>query len=311
MELVFLVVGLFVGLIVMYFIQRGSQQSQDVQAALQTQKAQLSQQYEMQFSKMREKQGEIENNSRTQKAQYEMQLSRMREQQSQIEVAFQTQQVELTKKYETALSKSREEQSQMEISFRTQQAELTKNYEIKLSQTQEQQKALLSKQHQAELAKMREQQSKMEIAFLTQQAELKKKHEVQQTQMKEQQKEKIQIARKDSVDRSRSVLKGKVAEQMAPILPGFDYSPSDARFVGDPIDYLIFSGYTAVKDDKESGDHLEVVIADIKRGKSRLSTSQRAIARAVEAGRVRFEVMRVDDDGRIERRTWRSRSRRS
>ncbi len=238
MEFIFLIVGLIVGLFVMYLIQRGSQQSQDVQAALKTQKAELGQQYQMQ-------------------------LSKMREQQSQMETTYRTQKAESSQQYERQLSKMREQQGQMEMNFRTQQAELTKKYEIQLSQEREQQQ------------------------------------------------EQIQLARKDSVNRSRSVLKGKVAEQMAPILPGFDYSPSDARFVGDPIDYLIFSGYTAVKDDKESGDHLEVVIADIKRGKSSLSKSQRAIARAVEAGRVRFEVMRVDDDGRIERRTWRSRSRRS
>ena len=170
------------------------------------------------------------------------------------------------------------------------------------------QKAQLSQEYEIQLSRMREQQSKMEIAFRTQQAELTQKYEIERSKMQEQQKKQIQIARKDSVNRSRSMLKAKVAEQMAPILPGFDYSPSDARFIGDPIDYLIFSGYTAVKDGGASGDDLEVVIAEIKRGKSRLTANQRAIARAVEAGRVRFEVMRVDDDGRIERRTWPSRS---
>ena len=39
-----------------------------------------------------------------------------------------------------------------------------------------------------------------------------------------------------------------MAEQMAPLLPGFAYLPADARFLGDPIDYVIFDGYSAVKD---------------------------------------------------------------
>jgi predicted Holliday junction resolvase-like endonuclease len=37
------------------------------------------------------------------------------------------------------------------------------------------------------------------------------------------------------------VLKGKIAEQIAPLLPGFlvKYNPADTRFIGSPIDYLI------------------------------------------------------------------------
>jgi predicted Holliday junction resolvase-like endonuclease len=57
--------------------------------------------------------------------------------------------------------------------------------------------------------------------------------------------------RKDSVNRSRSTLKGKIAEQMAPILPEFAYNPADARFIGSPVDFVIFDGYTQVKDDSE------------------------------------------------------------
>jgi len=52
----------------------------------------------------------------------------------------------------------------------------------------------------------------------------------------------IEENRADAVDTSRAVLKGKIAEQIAPLLPGFlaKYNPADARFIGSPIDYLIF-----------------------------------------------------------------------
>ena len=40
-------------------------------------------------------------------------------------------------------------------------------------------------------------------------------------------------AQKRSVNTSRAVLKGKMAEQMAPIMPQFEYLPSDAKFLGD------------------------------------------------------------------------------
>jgi predicted Holliday junction resolvase-like endonuclease len=105
------------------------------------------------------------------------------------------------------------------------------------------------------------------------------------------------IAARRSVAQSRSTLKGQLAEQMAPLLPGFAYNPSDARFLGDPIDYVIFHGYTDVKDDAGDPDQIEIVILEVKCGSAKLSSTQRAIAAAVDAGRVRFEVARITAAG--------------
>ena len=116
----------------------------------------------------------------------------------------------------------------------------------------------------------------------------------------------VRGARKDSVDRSRSTLKGQIAEQMAPLLPGFPYMPADARFLGDPIDYIVFTGYTETQSAAPAGDDLEVVLLEIKHGQAKLSPIQRAIAKAVEEGRVRFEVSRVADDGSVTTNAWRS-----
>ncbi|MGC9357761.1 MAG: Holliday junction resolvase-like protein [Anaerolineae bacterium] len=128
--------------------------------------------------------------------------------------------------------------------------------------------------------------------------------------LQEEQRDAIRQARKDSTDQSRAVLKGKMAEQIAPMLPGFDYWPADARFLGSPIDYVVFDGYTEVKDNGASGDDLEVVILDIKKGRSSLNRGQRQIARAVREGRVRFEIVRIFDDGTVKSHAWRSRRRR-
>ena len=73
----------------------------------------------------------------------------------------------------------------------------------------------------------------------------------------------------------------------------FKHNPSDARFIGAPIDYLIFDGYTNVKDGK-SDEEIVVVLADIKTGKAQLSRTERKIKEAVEAGRVRWETIRID-----------------
>ena len=108
----------------------------------------------------------------------------------------------------------------------------------------------------------------------------------------------IARASRRSVAQSRCTLKGQIAEQMAPMLPGFAYHPADARFLGDPVDYVIFDGYTSVKDSAANPDSIEIVILDVKRGPgAKLSPSQRAIAQAIRCGRVRFEVLRIDDDG--------------
>jgi predicted Holliday junction resolvase-like endonuclease len=114
-------------------------------------------------------------------------------------------------------------------------------------------------------------------------------------------------ARKESVEKSRSSLKGQIAEQMAPLLPGFRYLPADARFLGDPIDYLVFNGYTGVRDERAQDDSLEIVLLEVKQGKSALSGFQKAIARAVQEGKVRFEVCRILPDGSIGTETWRPR----
>ncbi|MFW9957604.1 MAG: Holliday junction resolvase-like protein [Candidatus Odinarchaeota archaeon] len=100
--------------------------------------------------------------------------------------------------------------------------------------------------------------------------------------------------RRDAADRSRYVLKGKIAEHMVPLLSDiFKYDPSDARFIGAPIDYLIFDGYTAVKDNN-SDDPITVILADIKTGNATLNRTERKIKEAVESGRVRWETIQLD-----------------
>ncbi|QOW47438.1 MULTISPECIES: Holliday junction resolvase-like protein [Acinetobacter] len=103
-------------------------------------------------------------------------------------------------------------------------------------------------------------------------------------------------AKKRSVNTSRAVLKGKMAEQLAPIMPQFQYLPSDAKFLGDPIDYVVFDGYSAFRDDEGAAEDIEIVLIDIKSGGARLTKGQHAIAQAIRAGRVRFETIRIDFD---------------
>ncbi len=100
--------------------------------------------------------------------------------------------------------------------------------------------------------------------------------------------------RKDSVNRSRSTLKGRISEQMAPLLPEFPYSPADARFIGNPIDFVVFDGYTKVKD--ENGDSISIVLVEVKKGKGKLTREELLIKRAVEEGRVSWKTIVIKDE---------------
>lgn len=96
-------------------------------------------------------------------------------------------------------------------------------------------------------------------------------------------------ARADAVKRSRSVIKGRVGENFAPFLDNFPYNPSDCHFIGNPIDYLVFDGYS------DDGDDInEVVLLEIKSGTSSLTTKQRRIRDAVKDGKVRWCEFRVE-----------------
>jgi predicted Holliday junction resolvase-like endonuclease len=100
--------------------------------------------------------------------------------------------------------------------------------------------------------------------------------------------------RKDSVNRSRSTLKGRISEQMAPLLPEFPYSPADARFIGNPIDFVVFDGYTKAKDEK--GDEISVVLVEVKKGKGKLTREESLIKKAVEEGRFSWRTIVLKDD---------------
>jgi predicted Holliday junction resolvase-like endonuclease len=151
------------------------------------------------------------------------------------------------------------------------------------------------------------------MVFVLWQRERRRSH-ARIEQLLESQDRNVLAARRESVEKSRSSLKGQIAEQMAPLLPGFLYEPADARFLGDPIDYVVFNGYTTVRDGGSQGGAgraadagLEVVLLEVKQGASALSPFQKAIAASVEAGRVRFEICRITGDGTVITETWRPR----
>ncbi len=94
--------------------------------------------------------------------------------------------------------------------------------------------------------------------------------------------------RKDAIKRSRSVIGGQLAEQVAPFLPGFPCNPGDARFIGKPVDFIAFPGMT------EDNRVHEVLLIEVKTGKSALSGREKEVKKAVAEGRVRYVEYRVE-----------------
>lgn len=109
-------------------------------------------------------------------------------------------------------------------------------------------------------------------------------HHWQQDQFKDWQKEK-ELAQKQAISQSRAVLGGKFTEQMAPYLPEFKYDPTEARFIGSPIDMVVFPGLSI-------GDPREIVIMEIKSGsKCQLTSTEKKIQKLIEDGMVRWELI--------------------
>jgi predicted Holliday junction resolvase-like endonuclease len=101
----------------------------------------------------------------------------------------------------------------------------------------------------------------------------------------------IEQARKSAVTQSRAVLGGKFTEQMAPYLPDFKYDPTEARFIGSPIDMIVFPGLAR-------GDPEEIVIMEIKSGQAaQLTPQERKIRQLIEEGMVRWELLQKPVEG--------------
>ena len=91
--------------------------------------------------------------------------------------------------------------------------------------------------------------------------------------------------RKDAVVRSRSTLIGKITEHFIPYLPDFAYDPQDARFLGAPIDFIIFDGLS-------EGEIKEIIFVEVKTNKGNLSKRERQLRDAIKDRRVKWIQLR-------------------
>jgi predicted Holliday junction resolvase-like endonuclease len=91
--------------------------------------------------------------------------------------------------------------------------------------------------------------------------------------------------RLDAVQRSLAVTTGKVYEQLVPYLPDFPFNPKDVRFLGSPVDFVVFDGLS-------DGHITRIVFVEVKTGAADLSTRERRIRDAVQDSRVEWYELR-------------------
>lgn len=92
--------------------------------------------------------------------------------------------------------------------------------------------------------------------------------------------------RLDAVQRSHAVTVGRVFEQLVPYLPEFPFNPKDARFLGSPVDFVVFDGL-------DDGAVRRIVFVEVKTSTADLSTRERRVRDAVRAGRVEWSELRA------------------
>ena len=81
--------------------------------------------------------------------------------------------------------------------------------------------------------------------------------------------------RRDVANRQRVGIKGKVTEAFAPFLQGFEFKASECKFIGDPIDYLVFEGL-------DERDVKKIHFVEVKADKGKLSKHQKQIKEIID-----------------------------
>ncbi len=92
-----------------------------------------------------------------------------------------------------------------------------------------------------------------------------------------------------TVNIQRPVLKGKISEQLYPILYEKEGNLSDLRFLGNPVDYIKFEG---LSDLNESGK-IKIKFIEIKTGNAKLNENETAVKKAVEDKEVYWEELTI------------------
>ena len=82
---------------------------------------------------------------------------------------------------------------------------------------------------------------------------------------------------------------GQFSEQLAPYLPNFNFNPTECKFLGKPIDFIVFKGM----DEKNIN---EVIFVEVKSGKAKLNTHEKNLKNTIDKKKVRWVEYRIPEE---------------
>ena len=97
----------------------------------------------------------------------------------------------------------------------------------------------------------------------------------------------------------RSVVKGKVTEQLSPLLPEFAklYDFGDVRFLGSPIDFVVFKNMSKFNKNSKENLPIEIGFVEIKTGEySKLSNLQKTIKQSCIDKKIPFDEIGINSN---------------
>jgi len=94
---------------------------------------------------------------------------------------------------------------------------------------------------------------------------------------------------RERIKRSASALSGRTLEKFLPFLKDFPYDPHDVRWIGDPIDLVIFDGSSTPDRNVK-----QIVFCEVKSGSGKLTEVQKRIRDLVKKGKVVWKEIRLE-----------------
>jgi predicted Holliday junction resolvase-like endonuclease len=78
---------------------------------------------------------------------------------------------------------------------------------------------------------------------------------------------------------------GQISEHFAPLLKDFPYDSKNVRFLGSPIDFVVFEF-----------EQEKIVFIEFKTGNSKESSRQKTVRKIIESGNVEYKLMTVNEE---------------
>ena len=85
---------------------------------------------------------------------------------------------------------------------------------------------------------------------------------------------------------SARIISGKTIEKLLPFFKNFKYDSHDMRFIGEPIDYIVFDGYS-------KKNLRQIVFLEVKSGKGKLTKEQNELKKIIKKKKIKWEEVKV------------------